>query len=216
MEIFMLESLNKRGRPITSPRSVERSHTINQMPEHIKARINARKVRLALTVKNVATCASESAYKKKVNDARKQASRTAFTEFEKSMDKWWTNFRRLGLTQDYVDGLECFERGIELSLDEQSRFLQAKLLFDQKQKTNSQKATTAVNARWSNDKDHVDDKKNADQLMMQLLKTERGRKLNTSGRARWLKANWPNSNKPADRTLLRYVSNKKCANTEEK
>ena len=95
-------------------------------------------------------------YKKKVNDVRKQVSRTAFTEVMQSMDKWWTQFCRLGLTQDYVDGLECIERGINFSQDEHSRFLQAKVLFEQKQKTNSRKATAAVNARWSNDNAHVD------------------------------------------------------------
>lgn len=211
----MLESLNKRGRPITSPRSVERWKTINQMPEHIKARINARNDCLALAIKNVTPCASESTYKKKVNDVRKQVSRTAFTEVMQSMDKWWTQFCRLGLTQDYVDGLECIERGINFSQDEHSRFLQAKVLFEQKQKTNSRKATAAVNARWSNDNAHVDGNRITNQLMMKLLKTEQGRKLNASGRARWLAENWPNSKKPGHRTLMRYVSNKKCANTEK-
>lgn len=211
----MIKLKCKRGRPISTPQSIERKKHLDQMPLYIKVRINDRKLFMAEAVKSVPQRADVKVYRKKIRQAESIASWSTFTEAEKSMDTWWRNFCSLGLTQDYVDSLECFERGIDLSLDEQRRFLQAKRFLDQKQKTNSRKATAAVNARWSNDKAHVDDKRIANQLMMKLSKTERGRKLNTSGRARWLAANWPNPNKPSDRTLLRYVSNKKCANTEK-
>ena len=211
----MLESLKKRGRPPKSPRSIERRQYIDQMPEYIKSKINARKVSLALAIKNIEPCASQSAYKKKVNEVRKQASRTAFTDVIKSMDRWWANFSRLGLTQDYVDGLEYMERGINLSPEQMRRFFEAQKLLDQKQNENSIKGSKAISSRWSGDKVHNFAKQTAKELMCELHKTKEGRSLGVRSCARWLASNWPDSNKPSFSSLQRYAVKNKCTNTDK-